>query len=80
VSVEPVGIPFARLSFHGLDLHQVLFVIQAVTQNVSEGSQGTFQAIGCCLFLGLLKCWCLALAILDVTITNVLDPDQYARM
>lgn len=59
-------------SFDLGDLGEIVFVVDTVAQNISKVSKCTFQSICCPLLFGFLECGRFSLAILDVTVANVL--------
>jgi hypothetical protein len=72
VSVEVDLVKLPRLDLHDLDLFQVLFVVEAIAQNISERAKCAFQSVGGCLFLCLLEGCRFAFAVLDGAVANVL--------
>lgn len=70
--VELVGIPFRWRDLHLRNLAFVVFVIQAISQNIAKRSQGAFQRICGGFFLRLLKGRRFALTILYVAVANIL--------
>jgi hypothetical protein len=61
-----------RRSLYLGDLGKIIFVINAITQDISKVSQCAFQSIRRPFFLGFLECGRFALAILDMAIANIL--------
>jgi hypothetical protein len=59
-------------------LGNVVLVVDTVAQDVAKVPQGAFQRICRPFFLGLLKTCRLALAVLDVAVSNILA-DQSAQ-
>lgn len=61
-----------RSDFDFGNLGKVVLIIDTVAQNIAEGPQCTLQCIGCPFFLSFLECCRFALAVLDVTVANIL--------
>jgi hypothetical protein len=76
VSMQTIHVPSRRLHFDLCDFLQVALIVEAVSKDVAKISQCSFQRIGGSLLLGLFKGSGLALAILDLTIANILHHCQ----
>jgi len=71
-SIELRGQELLLLSLHGLDIIEVGFIVQAVTHEVAEGSEGTFEGVGDGLLLALVEGVGLAATVFDFTVADVL--------
>jgi hypothetical protein len=63
VSVQVPFLELDRLDLHSLNLLEILFVVQAVTENIAKRAQRALEAIGRRFLLGLLEGRCFAFAI-----------------
>lgn len=61
-----------RSGFQFRHFRDIVFVVDAVAEQVAEVTQRSFQSIGRAFLFGLLERWSLSLAILCMTIADVL--------
>ena len=73
VPVEVVDSPSGGLDFHLGHFGEIFFIVNTISEDIAEVPQSTFETVGCTLLLGLLKGGRFALAVLDMTIPDVLD-------
>jgi hypothetical protein len=55
------------------DFGKILFIVDAIAQNIPKGPQSPFETICCSFFLGLFEGCSLAFAIFNMAIANVLE-------
>lgn len=67
-----LGIPSRWCHLNLGDPLKVVLVVQAVAEHVAKVAQCSLQCICCGFFLGFFKSSCLALAVLDVSVSYVL--------
>lgn len=72
MSMKVVLVPFRWSHFDLCDFLKIILVVQAIAQNVAKVPKRSFQSICGCLLLGLFECCGFALAVLDLSIPNVL--------
>lgn len=75
MTVEIIHIPFCRRRLDFGDLGNIVLVVDTVSQNIAKVPQCTFQGICCPFFLRLLESRRLALAVLNVSVPNILAGD-----
>lgn len=71
----PIQVPLFeldRLDLHGLDLLEILLVVQAIAEYVAKSAQCALESIGSCLFLGLFERRCFSFSVLYRAVANVL--------
>ena len=73
VPVEVVDSPSGGLDFYLGHLGEVFLIVNTIPEDIAEVPQSTFETVGCTLLLGLLKGGRFSLAVLDMTIPDVLD-------
>lgn len=76
MSIELVFVKLSWLDFHGLDLLEILLVVEAVPQNIAKCAQRSLQAVCGCFFLCFLERRCFAFPVFDGPVTDILISSQ----